>query len=98
MGRFEVDFPTDTRTVGNLQFVFDVYPNPSNNLLFLNFYYKNGGFGKLHSLNGKLIEQFVVEPGFQNIQIPVSDLPSGIYFISITTFDGAVATRKVIID
>lgn len=97
MGRFDIGVLTDTRTQTNNHFLFDVYPNPSNNVLFLNFYNKQDALGKIYTANGQLVEQFKIGSGFQNIEIPVNYLPPGVYFIILIS-DGAVITRKVIID
>lgn len=97
MGRFDIGVLTDTRTQANHQFFLDVYPNPSNNVLFLSFYGKQDALGKIYTTHGQLVDQFKIGSGFQNIEIPVTYLPPGVYFITLIS-DRAVITRKVIIE
>jgi hypothetical protein len=77
-----------------------VYPNPGAGAMNLRFTLHVSQFIgiDLYSVSGKMIRQLVNErmiPGIYEIDVDMSDLPGGIYFLRLKTNDG-IKTEKLI--
>lgn len=88
MGAFEYDASLSD---GNFESLaeFTVYPNPSNDMIIIK---SNNQIKKteIFSLTGIKISSFTTS------KINISDLPSGIYLITLTTSEGQSETKKFI--
>ena len=93
-----IDFrtPTGIANQGSVQDAISVYPNPVNDFVGINL---NSTAIlkeiKILDLTGRTIDTKSVQKGENNIRIRVSDYPSGVYLISITT-DQGTKVRKFI--
>jgi len=79
---------------------FNIHPNPADNQLFITFdvqQYQPMQINLYHS-NGQLIKTLNREmsTGAQQVQVDVSELASGVYFVELITEEG-VGTENVII-
>ncbi|HPM93279.1 MAG TPA: T9SS type A sorting domain-containing protein, partial [Bacteroidales bacterium] len=69
-----------------------VYPNPVTNVLHVNGM-KDAGV-KLFNTSG---EQVLTLNKFSGSTIDVSELPSGVYIMNVTTADGQTMRRKIVV-
>ncbi len=77
---------------------FNVYPNPSSGTfsIQLNEQVENLHGVKIYSLQGKLMQETLIEDSSSDIQINAEHLGSGIYFVEIY-YGFKTATKKLII-
>ncbi|MEO1513739.1 MAG: T9SS type A sorting domain-containing protein [Bacteroidota bacterium] len=77
--------------------VLSVFPNPTSDWLTIS-YEKSIGQGQvqLFSASGQLVQARQLPSDASQVQLPVNQLPEGIYWLSIQT-DGQVYSEKVII-
>lgn len=79
--------------------LLSVYPNPASSLLKCQFYQHKAGWvtGTLTDLNGKILftDSRVAEAGIGHFQTDLTDLPSGMYILTITV-DGSPVSARVI--
>jgi hypothetical protein len=93
-----IDFrsPTGIANQRSVQDAISIYPNPVNDFIGINL---NSTATlkeiKILDLTGRTIDTKSVQKGENNIRISVSDYPSGVYLISITT-DQGTKVRKFI--
>jgi hypothetical protein len=93
-----IDFrtPTGIANQRSVQDAISVYPNPVNDFIGISL---NSTATlkeiKILDLTGRTIDTKSVNKGENNIRISVSDFPSGVYLISITT-DQGTKVRKFI--
>jgi len=93
-----IDFrtPTGIANQRSLQDAISVYPNPANDFISINL---NSTATlkeiKILDLTGRTIDTKFFQKGENNIRIIVSDYPSGVYLISVTT-DQGTKVRKFI--
>lgn len=79
-----------------------LYPNPANEKVFLNFDltdHKNIEI-IIYDVLGKSVKKLSSQnynSGYNQIEIPVSDLSKGIYFLSMNV-NGQITTNKIVID
>lgn len=73
--------PVSTNSVINHQ-DFTIQPNPTNDFVQLDFDKNIQANGQIINLEGKVLKQFNIQNEMQKI-IDLSDLPKGLYFISI---------------
>ena len=99
-GMYETSFE---ETLSTTESVFDtntmsLYPNPATNVVTLG-YTGNEQLQKLDitGLNGKSIKTLDLTNFNQKQELDVSELASGIYFVSITSKIGATTVKKLII-
>jgi parallel beta-helix repeat protein len=71
-----------------------VYPNPANDLLFVQFDKQSSGVISLMDLNGKLIKKEMVKENGKKIAFDLSGLSSGMYILHIDQADQRV-TKKI---
>jgi len=74
--------------------LFQLYPNPAQNILFVNF--ESDGSGKLvlFDLQGKILKEETLYSGLQKVD--VSKIPNGIYILKILS-ENDVYTEKITI-
>ena len=74
---------------------FEIFPNPANDVLYLNFKmenYQNGNVS-LFDLNGKLVQQSVLN--YSNNKLNINDLQKGIYFIEVEV-EGQILRKRIL--
>ena len=71
-----------------------VFPNPANDIINISSYSLNGSILQLISIDGMLIQEESVNQNFY--QLNVSDLPSGLYFLSVISDTNRTHQRIVI--
>ncbi len=69
-----------------------VYPNPSNNIIHLQFREELPDYVRIFNVHGK--EMYVVQPNDIQQQIDISVYPSGCYWISTSYFNNSNQTIK----
>jgi hypothetical protein len=76
---------------------FSVQPNPASNYLTLNLDFPNTKSMDLFVYNteGKLIKQLYIPSNHQQLDISISDFPSGLYFLKVS--DGKLSSTKIIL-
>jgi hypothetical protein len=76
----------------NVAAALDIYPNPADNILFLN---TNEQLKKIQvfSADGKTVIE-ILSP--QSKQIDLKNISSGIYFLKVTTTENKTGTKKFI--
>jgi hypothetical protein len=80
--------------------ISEAYPNPAVDVL--NFQYRlSMGQGEVkilvHNLLGTLIAEFKLNPYDTQVQIPVRDYKSGIYFYTLSVDNQSIVTKKFIV-
>ena len=65
--------------------IFKVYPNPANEVAYLEFFEKTAGETQVRILDmaGKMLSQQTVSDA-ENVEINVADLPVGIYLVQVS--------------
>lgn len=73
-------------------------PNPATNLLNINFQRPLLGAGKAAFLDvqGRLLTTKDIQPGEQQLKMPLDNFTSGIYFITVTTPTGTMAAKFIV--
>jgi len=74
--------------------LFNLYPNPAQNILFVNFGSECSGKLVLIDMQGKILKEETLYSGLQNIDL--SNIPTGIYILKIQS-DNDVYTEKITI-
>lgn len=74
---------------------FTLYPNPANNVLYINRAAEGIATMQILSLDGKLIDNMAIQG--RRVGLQVSDYQPGMYIIRINTSDNAV-THKFIVE
>ena len=72
---------------------FTVYPNPAEKTIYIKTSEFLGSNIEIMNVDGKLLQQINLKSGVS--QIPIDDLPSGIYFVKLRTLED-VFVRKFI--
>lgn len=77
--------------------IFKVYPNPANEVAYLEFFEKTAGGTQVNILDisGKMVSQQTVSDA-DNVEINVADLPVGVYLVQVSNANGQ-ASRKLIV-
>lgn len=74
---------------------FEVFPNPVNDYLTLSFEsIINKGSVEVYAITGRLIDQQEIENA-QTFRLPVSELSSGLYLITVKSSNGQYTTKFV---
>ena len=92
-----VDALTEVQENDGLLHKLQVYPNPSNGLMTIDFG-ENPDNAKITAFNiqGQLIYESEMISGQKSIQVDFRAQPKGLYFINVLT-DGLSSTRKVLV-
>ena len=82
--------------------LYQNYPNPFNPSTIISFDISKRSFVnlKIYNAAGKLVKQLINEyksPGTTEIKFESNDLPSGVYYYSLTTNNGLTQSRKMIL-
>ncbi|HET8572245.1 MAG TPA: T9SS type A sorting domain-containing protein [Edaphocola sp.] len=85
--------PTGLEESAQSALSFSVFPNPAAKNLYIK--YSDAAIEKVRITN--VLGQKVLEEPFKDTPVDISALPSGDYFISITTGDNSVMTRPFVI-
>ena len=76
--------------------VLSVYPNPVNDIL--NVIHQAGLTNiQLIDISGRTVVESAVRTS-QNVQLSVSDLNTGVYFLKALTADGSYEVKQVVIE
>lgn len=79
---------------------FDLFPNPTNNIINLRFYQDNIGKANILLFNtlGQIVysEEIFVSESLSEHVINVENLQKGLYFLRITNADGLAKTVKIV--
>ncbi len=73
-----------------------VYPNPANNMLYIDFLTSNFTFYTLELTDSKGQIVFQKDQVIKNESIPLSTFPNGVYWMNLKSED-SVMTRKVVV-
>ena len=103
----DINMPSDCDEVVSIgeeiekseRFYFEVYPNPTSNLLFIENQYFDGQSPSkinLFDATGKLL--ISTQPSLNNglISIDISDLPKGLYLLHVENKDGELFQSKIV--
>jgi len=76
-----------------------ISPNPASEAVRLDFGTVLGQPAQIQLLapNGRVVQNQLIESSAQQVQIDVSDLPAGIWFVQIRLADGQSTTRKLVV-
>lgn len=88
---------TGISTVGTK--LFSLYPNPSGDIVHLNFGNEVQGNAdiKLFSMSGILLKQYLVQDHSRDFEIELGDIAAGVYFVQyINRLSGAQNTHRFI--
>ena len=93
-----VEMSTTTATLNYLSSSeIDVFPNPTTDQVFLNF---NGSFDdiqvNMYSIEGKLVQENDLQSAVNaEKNIPIAELPVGVYLLEINTKQGKIIKRVI---
>lgn len=82
-------FPDCDTWVGTSEptkFSLSIYPNPANNTVAISGSEPLTGI-RVMAINGKELQRFEIS-GINNIEIPISDLPNGVYMVEVRSTKG----------
>jgi len=83
-----------SKVVENL---FQIFPNPTSGPLNIKWNSTNGIQDiELYDLTGKQLKNYSINKSSNNIEINISNTPSGVYIIRFITTNGEVISRKII--
>lgn len=71
-----------------------LYPNPANTMVTLSFDNVQGSEYLIRNMNGQLVQQGNITS--QKIQLDISTISNGVYFVQIELNNGDVVTRKLV--
>ena len=74
-----------------------IYPNPASSIVTIKSLELITDISII-SLDGKLVKNELVNSARKNYQIDVSGMPSGVYFLSVTSLDGRKLTKKLVVN
>ncbi|MEZ4684607.1 MAG: T9SS type A sorting domain-containing protein [Bacteroidia bacterium] len=76
-----------------------LYPNPASDRLTLSGDFAAKATIRLFSLSGKLVlSPKVVQPGSPEVELNVSSLSAGMYFLQVMSESGRVWSEKVLVE
>jgi hypothetical protein len=91
---------SDTRDHSAVQY-FEVYPNPSQETIWVDVHINSSAIGivqlELYSLDGRLIRNNVVINQAGKTELDLANLDAGMYLIQLRDSNGALASRKLIL-
>jgi len=94
--RFETEFINDALSVSDFDFNgFSMYPNPASDILNIKLNNITNADLSIYDIQGKLVlKQSVSEE--QNLELNVSELQSGLYFVKLNTNNKELVKKLVI--
>lgn len=77
--------------------IFKVYPNPANEVAYLEFFEKTAGETQVSILDisGKMVSQKTVSDA-DNVEINVADLPAGVYLVNVSNANRQESRKLVV--
>ena len=84
--------PTSTRSP-QVKYDFSIYPNPTTDVLQLDWPESGTAVGTIFQMDGKPLQQYLLQPGLNSIRL--NSLPAGGYFLRIETAEGWDVQRFV---
>lgn len=77
----------------------NVYPNPNNGRMSMDYELKEGSKGELSifDLQGRRIKNVELEQGKHSLEVDGSDMPSGVYLYNVSINGSIVTTNKLVI-
>ncbi len=98
--RMEVQYLSSIHEANNtVENIFSISPNPAQNEVLISFYEKENFAAtqwQLSNLNGQIFQKGAISDS-QNVQINLSDLSAGLYFIAVQDRNGKQSVEKVMI-
>ncbi|OFY09072.1 MAG: hypothetical protein A2X11_02210 [Bacteroidetes bacterium GWE2_42_24] len=80
------------------QITTSAYPNPASDFVTLNIgNMKSNGSVLIYNLTGSLVKQTEIAAGTSQVSVNVNDLPSGMYFYTLTTNGRTISSKKFVI-
>jgi len=74
------------------------YPNPASDFISLNFKDIKASFTlSLINLTGSVVKSVTIDPNTVNYILDVADVPSGLYFYSLSSAGKIVSSKKIVI-
>jgi hypothetical protein len=75
---------------------FTIYPNPANDVLRISTNNIKGNYKiELYNISGQLVYNYT--GALQNLEIPTHQLSDGLYAVKLSTANGKVYSRKVVV-
>jgi len=75
--------------------LFQLYPNPVNSTLYLVTDLQTTMDVAIYDITGKLVYSQVIKQGFNQEEIDISELKSGVYNLSISTNKGMTSQKFI---
>jgi hypothetical protein len=93
------DTATSVKELNEEKFNFNLYPNPNNGNMLLDYSIHQGETGiiKIYDLTGKLIGSYTLNVNANQLKINNNDLNNGIYMYAIIVNGKTVKTDKLVI-
>lgn len=85
---------TSIDDVDQLNEQFKIYPNPSNDIVNLDYEFSKGDCISIYNMNGQLVQQHITSET-NSINLNLSDLPKGVYVINLMS-DGKLLSKKIV--
>tara|TARA_B100001287_G_scaffold276222_1_gene286288 strand:+ start:5058 stop:6278 length:1221 start_codon:yes stop_codon:yes gene_type:complete len=103
MSNGKIDFNTQLMTNvsinENYRDIFEIYPNPANDILTVIYELKNNSSIIIHDMYGRVVYEGLIESGdFYQKEISVSHFKSGVYFLKLVDLNNEYVTKKLIIE
>ncbi|MFO8129135.1 MAG: T9SS type A sorting domain-containing protein [Bacteroidales bacterium] len=79
----------------------EVYPNPSDERAFVDIYLPEGAGNAnliVSNLLGSVVKEIEISKVTERLEIPVSDLKNGLYFVSIRIGGQAVEAKRIVVN
>jgi len=78
---------------------FTMYPNPAGNFVTVQLLQKNTEKATLEmvNVNGQILKKYQISSGMQEMQIPVHDMPNGVYLVRLFAENAYFMPQKLII-
>lgn len=86
--------------MGNQSGISESYPNPARSIANINFALKQGWKKAeltVYSMLGSKVKEIKLKDDQGTVKLPVSDLPSGMYFYTLTVDDRDISTKKMLV-
>ena len=94
--RFETQFVDDALSVAEFDFNgFNMYPNPATDVLTIKLNNISSANLSIYNIQGKLIKERTIS-NEQNLELSVSDLQSGMYFVKLNTATKEMVKKLII--
>ena len=86
-------------TINEITYGIDIFPNPTNQIIFIKFNEQYNGSLILHNILGEIITEKIINNVSKNeiISIDLSEYSKGLYFISINIEEGII-NQKIIFE